>query len=113
MVRRKVQQVVRFSQQTVITVNNNQLVVAARPGRTSLFLSVGLISGQPAFGLGATPGNAIRFNLSASSPSVKICPDDFGEVVGQPLWNISGVALRALVVEEWELPTGRCICVDE
>lgn len=85
-------------------------ILPARPERTALFLSVELIVAQPVYVLGRSAADGMVIRVNVGNPSVLLCRDDIDDLVNLPLWNGGTGPLRALVNEEWEKPTGKCVC---
>jgi hypothetical protein len=72
-----------------------------------LSLSISLYANFPAYLLGETPDEGIVFRLLTSDTPLKLCRSELGDLIAQPLWNVTGALLRARVNEVWEVPTGR------
>lgn len=74
-------------------------------------LSIGLFANFPVYGLGETPDTAVLFPLQTGNSILKLCRSELGDLISQPLWNLTGALLRARVNEVWEVPTGRIVKV--
>jgi hypothetical protein len=88
-------------------------ILPARPERTFLFLSTVLLIGVPRYRLGRSRNDGISFPIDTTASVHKLCKEDFGGILGLPLWNDSGGSMRVALVEEWEVPTGGCECGEE
>lgn len=101
-----------FSRSLVVFAPAQTLILAARPERTSLLLSVGLVAAGAGYVLGETVDTGLFIPISSTAPYVKLCKNEIGDLVTAPVWNGGAALLRASVSEEWQRPTGECECDD-